>query len=122
MIKRRAVLVGIAGTIASGPLGAQTPARDGMRRLGVLMANSANDPVAEAYRAALTKGLRLLSWNEGGNLRIDWRCAAGTSQPIRCGTHAANQYDPDRIHDGLRPGRPGICRQPGASGWQRHRV
>jgi putative ABC transport system substrate-binding protein len=77
MIKRRTVLAGIAGSLASGRLGAQTPARDGMRRLGVLMANSASDPVAEAYRAALTKGLRLLGWNEGGNLRIDWRWAGG---------------------------------------------
>ena len=65
MIRRRAVLAGIAGTLASRPVAPQTPLRDGTRRLGVLMANRANDSVAEAYIAALTKGLRGLDWSEG---------------------------------------------------------
>ena len=77
MIRRRAVLAGIAGTLASRPLTAQTPPRDGMRRLGVLMANRASDSVAEAFIAALTKGLQALDWREGGNLRIDWRWTGG---------------------------------------------
>src|SRR6476660_8150463 len=72
MINRRAVLAAIAGTLASRPLVAQT-SRDATRRLGVLMANSPNDPVAQSYVAALTRGLAALDWREGGNLRIDWR-------------------------------------------------
>ncbi len=75
MIRRRAVLAGIAGTLASHPLAAQP--RDGMRRLGVLMANRASDSVATSYVAALTKGLHALDWREGGNLRIDWRWTGG---------------------------------------------
>ena len=71
MIRRRAVLAAIAGTLAS-PLVAQT-SRDATRRLGVLMANSPNDPVAQTYVAALARGLAALDWREGGNLRIDWR-------------------------------------------------
>src|ERR1700675_354695 len=77
MIRRRAVLAGIAGTLLSRPLAAQTPSPDGMRRLGVLMANRAKDSVVEAYIAALTKGLHALDWREGGNLRIDWRWTGG---------------------------------------------
>jgi putative ABC transport system substrate-binding protein len=77
MIGRRTVLAGIAGTLVSRRLAAQTPPRDGMRRLGVLMANRASDSVAEAYIAALTKGLHALDWREGGNLRIDWRWTGG---------------------------------------------
>ncbi len=75
MIRRRAVLAGIAGTLASRPLAAQP--RDGMRRLSVLMANRASDSVVKAYVAALTKGLHALDWREGGNLRIDWRWTGG---------------------------------------------
>jgi len=75
MIRRRAVLAGIAGTLASRPLAAQP--RERMRRLGVLMANRAGDSVAKAYVAALTKGLHALDWREGGNLRIDWRWSGG---------------------------------------------
>ena len=77
MIRRRAVLAGIAGALASRPLAAQTRPRDGMRRLGVLMANHASDTVAEAYVAALTKGLHALDWHEGRNLRIVWRWTGG---------------------------------------------
>src|SRR5260370_2609733 len=75
MIRRRAVLAGIAGTLASRPLAAQP--RDGMRRLSMLMANRASDSVVKAYVAALTKGLHALDWREGGNLRIDWRRTGG---------------------------------------------
>src|SRR5258708_8124581 len=77
MIGRRTVLAGIAGTLVSGPIAAQATARDGMRRLGVLMANRASASVAEAYISALTKGLHALDWREGGNLRIDWGWSGG---------------------------------------------
>ena len=77
MIGRRAVLAGIAGALASRPLAAQAPPHDGMRRLGVLMANRAKDSVVEAYVAALTKGLHALDWHGGRNLHIDWRWTGG---------------------------------------------
>lgn len=87
MITRRAVVAGIAGTLAARPLSAQTP-RDGTRRLGVLMANRPHDIVAEAYVAALAKGLRALDWREGDNLRIDWRWAG--SDPALFDRYAAD--------------------------------
>jgi putative ABC transport system substrate-binding protein len=76
-MKRRTVLAGIATILAQRPLMAQTPARDGMRRLGVLMGTLADDPVAQTYVAALIKGLRGCDWQEGQNLRIDWRWTGG---------------------------------------------
>src|SRR5258708_33496258 len=82
MIRRRAVLAGLAGTLASRPLAAQTPPRDGTRRLGVLMANRAKDSVVEAYVAALTKGLHALDWHEGRNLHLDWRWTGGHPPPL----------------------------------------
>jgi putative ABC transport system substrate-binding protein len=76
-MKRRTVLAGIAAILAPHPLMAQTPSRDGPHRLGVLMGNSADDPVGQAYVAALMQGLRALDWQEGGNLRVDWRWTGG---------------------------------------------
>jgi putative ABC transport system substrate-binding protein len=78
-MKRRAVLAGIAATLASRPLMAQTPAGERPRRLGVLLGNSADDPVGRSYAAALMKGLAALGWHEGGNLSIDWRWTGGDS-------------------------------------------
>jgi putative tryptophan/tyrosine transport system substrate-binding protein len=77
VVKRRAVLAGIVAILAQRPLMAQTPAQDGPRRLGVLMGNLADDPVAQTYVAALMQGLRALDWQEGTNLRIDWRWTGG---------------------------------------------
>jgi putative ABC transport system substrate-binding protein len=76
-MKRRTVLAGIAAILAQRSLMAQTPAHDGMRRLGVLMGNLADDPVGQTYAAALIKGLRGFDWQEGQNLRIDWRWTGG---------------------------------------------
>jgi ABC-type uncharacterized transport system substrate-binding protein len=76
-MKRRAVLAGMAAMLAPLTSMAQTPLRDGPRRLGVLMGNLADDPVAQAYTASLMRGLRSLGWQEGANLRVDWRWAGG---------------------------------------------
>jgi ABC-type uncharacterized transport system substrate-binding protein len=76
-MKRRAVLAGIAATLASRPLMAQTPAGDRPRRLGVLLGNRADDPVGQSYAAALMRGLGQLGWHEGGNLAVDWRWTGG---------------------------------------------
>jgi putative ABC transport system substrate-binding protein len=76
-MKRRAVLAGIAATLAPRGLVAQTPGREAPYRLGVLMGNHAHDPVGQAYIASLLQGLGALGWQEGGNLRVDWRWTGG---------------------------------------------
>ena len=76
-MKRRAVLAGMAAMLAPLPLAAQTPSHNRPRRLGVLMGNLADDPVAQAYTASLMQGLRTLGWQEGANLRVDWRWTGG---------------------------------------------
>jgi putative ABC transport system substrate-binding protein len=70
---RRRDFIGIlAGATLPFPARAQ-PAREGMRRLGVLAVTATSDPVAQARTAALTQALAALDWKEGSNLRIDWR-------------------------------------------------
>src|SRR3984893_10281697 len=76
-MKRRTVLAGIATTLAPRALVAQTPGRAAPYRLGVLMGNLANDPVGQAYVASLLQGLRALGWQEGGNMRVEWRWTGG---------------------------------------------
>ena len=76
-MRRRTVLAGMAAVLAQRSLLAETPARDRNRRLGVLMGNLAGDPVGQSYAAALMQGLHALHWQEGKNLRVDWRWTGG---------------------------------------------
>ena len=73
---RRAVLAGVAAALMPRPLLAQAQPPGGMRRLGVLIGGT-NGPESQSWAAALVQGLGALNWNEGGNLRIDWRWAGG---------------------------------------------
>ena len=81
-MKRRTVLAGIAATLAPRALVAQTRGRPAPYRLGVLMGNLAHDPVGQAYVASLLQGLRALGWQEGGNLRVEWRWTGGDADRI----------------------------------------
>jgi putative ABC transport system substrate-binding protein len=89
MISRREVIGGLAalgaGTLAFANLDraqpqAARPRPATMRRLGVLMGPAEGDPEAIRRADALQQGLRELGWLTDGNLRIDYRWAAGESE------------------------------------------
>ena len=67
-MNRRAVLAGIAATLAPG---AEAQQGSRMRRVGVLMSSLASDPEGQARAAAFVQALGALDWKEGGNLHID---------------------------------------------------
>src|SRR5258708_183842 len=58
-----------------------------MRRISVLISTAVDDPNDQARRAAFQQGLQRLGWNDGGNVRIDYRWGAGNADDIR--KHAA---------------------------------
>jgi len=80
-MRRREFMAALGAVAAGWPLAVRAQPQDGMRRLGVLMGNRQDDPVGQAFAAALVQGLGALGWHEGGNLRIDWRWGAG-SNPV----------------------------------------
>jgi putative ABC transport system substrate-binding protein len=84
---RRRDFIAFLGAAAAWPLplGAQPAGR--IRRIGVLMSNSADDPEGQTRSAALLQGLAELGWKEGGNLRIEWRWSGGDVERMR--TYAA---------------------------------
>ena len=54
-----------------------------MRRIGVLLPATADDPEFQARVAAFVQGLQQLGWTEGRNVRIDIRWGAGDAERIR---------------------------------------
>ena len=77
MIQRREFIAGL-GSAAAWPLAARAQQGDRVRRIGVLMPDDENDPVAKTRLTAFTQSLAGLGWTEGRNVRMDlrWgRCA-----------------------------------------------
>ena len=64
------------------PLAARAQS-ESMRRIGVLMNTSADDPEGRSQLAAFLDGLRQLGWTDGRNVRIDTRWPAGDADLVR---------------------------------------
>ena len=75
-MRRREFITLLGGAAAAWPLAARTQQGERARRIGVLM-NLADDAEGQARIAAFLQGLQQLGWTDGGNVRIDFRWAAG---------------------------------------------
>ena len=84
----RRELITLLGGVAAAPAilwprAARAQRHDRIRRVGVLMAMTAEDPEARTRIAAFEQGLRELRWHEGRNIHVEYRWAAD---------------DPERLH------------------------
>jgi len=74
-VKRRDFIT-LLGGAAAWPLAARAQQPERMRRIGVLMNLTADDPEAPGRVAAFAQGLGELGWTIGRNVRIDYRWGA----------------------------------------------
>jgi ABC-type uncharacterized transport system substrate-binding protein len=82
-LKRREFITLLGGAALAWPLAARGQQPDRLRRIGVLMSTSANDPLGEARLAAFLQGLQPFGWADGRNVEIDIRWTAGNADGIR---------------------------------------
>jgi putative tryptophan/tyrosine transport system substrate-binding protein len=82
-IRRRDVMVLLGGAAAAWPLAARAQQREKMRRVGVLMGMTADDPESQVRLAAFAQGLQQLGWSVGQNLQIDYRWGGGNAELMR---------------------------------------
>src|SRR4051812_12067878 len=75
-MKRREFITLLGGAAAAWPLAARGQETARMRRIGFLTSQAADDPVSQAYMAALLQGLQESGWTVGRNVRIDSRWGA----------------------------------------------
>jgi ABC-type uncharacterized transport system substrate-binding protein len=81
-MKRREFITLLGGSVA-WPLAARAQQPDRMRRIGVLVSLSADDPQAQARNAVFLQGLQQLGWTVGRNVTIDFRWGAGNADNAR---------------------------------------
>src|SRR5262249_46707681 len=81
-IGRRELLAALGG-VAAWPLAARAQQGERMRRIGVLMAATADDPEYQPRMKAFRQGLALLGWTDGRNVQVDTRWAATNADDIR---------------------------------------
>src|SRR3989442_2417136 len=103
MIKRREFIT-LLGGAAAWPLEARAQQGERMRRIGVLINLTADDPEGRARLAAFLEGLRELGWTDGRNIQIETRFGGGDVGRIRA--HAAElvALAPDVIVGNTTPG------------------
>ena len=75
-MKRRDFITLLGGAAAAWPLAARAQQGERVRRVGVLMNLTADDPESSARVTAFAQGLQQLGWTVGRNLQIDYRWGA----------------------------------------------
>jgi putative ABC transport system substrate-binding protein len=86
-LKRRDFITLLGGAAVAWPLVARAQQREPMRRIGVLFASTADDPVSQARIGAFLQSLSQLGWTGDRNVRIDTRWATTNADELR--KHAA---------------------------------
>jgi ABC-type uncharacterized transport system substrate-binding protein len=82
-MRRREFISLLAGGAAAWPLGARAQQGERMRRIGVLMPFSADDPEGRSRLATFVQAIEQLGWIEGRNLRIEPRWGGGNTGATR---------------------------------------
>jgi putative ABC transport system substrate-binding protein len=94
---RRRDFVALLGGAAAWPLPARAQQPDRIRRIGVLSPFAEDDAEAQANVTEFRQALQKLGWNDGRNVRIDYRW--GGADPARIRVHAIElvRLQPDVI-------------------------
>jgi putative ABC transport system substrate-binding protein len=98
----RRELITLLGAMAAAPVvlwprAARAQRPDRVRRVGVLMAMTSEDPEARTRIAAFEQGLRELRWHPGRNIHVDYRWAADDPDRLRREAAALVAASPELI-------------------------
>ena len=96
-MRRRDFITGIAGSAAAWPIAAQAQTAGPMRRLGMLLTLTLDDPETKAGLAAFRRVLQQSGWEEGRDVQIDYRAAEGDPERTRRYVDELVALNPDVI-------------------------
>ena len=86
-MQRREFITLLGSTVIAWPLTARAQQAERVRRIGVLLPFTADDPLAKARNVVFEQSLQQLGWTVGRDLQIDYRWPAGEAASIH--RHAA---------------------------------
>ena len=82
-MKRREFIALLGGAAVAWPFTARAQQAGGMRRIGLLLTLSEDDPETKSGLAVFRQVLQRSGWDEGRNVRIEYRTAEGDAERIR---------------------------------------
>ena len=86
-MKRREFITVLGGATVTWPLAARAQQTPRVRRVGVLIPfPDDREPQAKDYLSAFKQRLHELGWDEGRNIRIDYRFTGQVPERMRAGT------------------------------------
>jgi putative ABC transport system substrate-binding protein len=98
---RREFITLLGGAAAAWPLAASAQQDERMRRIGVLMHTTADEPESQARIAAFLQGLQEAGWAVGRNVRIDYRWSAADRARLRRYAQELIALGPDVVLAGV---------------------
>src|SRR5262245_36453079 len=103
MIGRRQFITLLGSAAAAWPLAALGQQLERMRRIGILMAYPESDAAYQGYVAAFQEELQKLGWQEGRNVRFDYRWATSDLELIKRSAKELIALQPDLILSSSTP-------------------
>jgi putative ABC transport system substrate-binding protein len=95
-MRRREFIAGLGGAVL-GPLMAQAQQTNSIRRIGILIGDSASDSETQRRLATFVHRLDELGWKDGSNLSIEYRWGDGNADRIRANAVELMRLSPDAI-------------------------
>ena len=100
----------LGGTAASA-WSVAVRAQQRVRRIAIMLPSTENDPETQARIAAFRQGLEQFGWQEGRNIRFEYRWPAGNPELIKTQTVELVALAPDVILVGITPAVQALKRQ-----------
>jgi putative tryptophan/tyrosine transport system substrate-binding protein len=97
---RRRAFITLVGSVAAWPLTGRAQPADRMRRVGLLIGTSEDEPQMKPRLAAFRQELQRLGWSEGRNVRFDYRFASGSAERAQLFAKELVALQPDVIFAG----------------------
>ena len=79
---RREYMVGLGVAAAVWPFAVRAQQPSKVRRIGATFAGNVSDPQAPANLTAFTETFRVLGWEEGRNVQVEYRWGGGDPEKI----------------------------------------